>query len=117
MYHTVFTYGESNSLHGLRVQLQDQHLIIHGHHRCCHGLRFQATSVLVNVIYWLVDGNTQILEFEMHTNSLLKIRTLLDIPNFIIFLMRDGQLGYAGMMGPIVTVFNIEDVYEDGYDT
>uniref|UniRef100_A0A0E0M5C3 Uncharacterized protein n=1 Tax=Oryza punctata TaxID=4537 RepID=A0A0E0M5C3_ORYPU len=31
--------------------------------------------------------------------------------------MDDGWLGYAGMMGPIVKVFPIEDSYEDGYAT
>nr|ABB46715.1 hypothetical protein LOC_Os10g04930 [Oryza sativa Japonica Group] len=27
--------------------------------------------------------------------------------------MEDGRLGYAGMMGPIIKVFSIKDIYED----
>uniref|UniRef100_A0A0E0M5C5 F-box domain-containing protein n=1 Tax=Oryza punctata TaxID=4537 RepID=A0A0E0M5C5_ORYPU len=74
-------------------------------------------TVLDDVVYWLIEGRTEILEFELDTNSLLLITTPIDLPDFLVFPMNDGRLGYAGMVGPIVKVFAIEDIYEDGYTT
>uniref|UniRef100_A0A0E0B7Q3 F-box domain-containing protein n=1 Tax=Oryza glumipatula TaxID=40148 RepID=A0A0E0B7Q3_9ORYZ len=71
-------------------------------------------AVLDYTVYWLVNGRTQIIEFEFDTNSLALFRTPVDLPDFVVFPMEDGRLGYTGMMGPIVRVFAIEDIYEDG---
>uniref|UniRef100_A0A0D3HB08 DUF1618 domain-containing protein n=1 Tax=Oryza barthii TaxID=65489 RepID=A0A0D3HB08_9ORYZ len=75
------------------------------------------STVLNYAIYWLVEGRTQIIEFELDTNTLALLRTPMDLPDFLIFPMEDGRLGYAGMMGPIIKVFSIKDIYEDGYAT
>jgi hypothetical protein len=37
-----------------------------------------------------------------------------DLPDFLVFPMEDGWLGYACKMGPIIRAFAIEDIYEDG---
>jgi hypothetical protein len=71
-------------------------------------------TVLDYAIYWLVEGRTQIIEFESDTNTLALLRTPVDLPDFLVFPMEDGWLGYAGMMGPIIRVFAIKDIYEDG---
>uniref|UniRef100_A0A0E0M5C6 F-box associated domain-containing protein n=1 Tax=Oryza punctata TaxID=4537 RepID=A0A0E0M5C6_ORYPU len=74
-------------------------------------------AVLNDAVYWLIKGRTKIPEFELDANSLLLIRTPIDLPDFLVLPMDDGWLGYAGMMGLIVKVFPIEDIYEDGYAT
>uniref|UniRef100_A0A0E0M5C1 F-box domain-containing protein n=1 Tax=Oryza punctata TaxID=4537 RepID=A0A0E0M5C1_ORYPU len=74
-------------------------------------------AVLDDTVYWLIKGRNKILEFELDTNSMLLIRTPIVIPDFLVFPMNDGRLGYAGMMGPIVKVFAIEDIYENGFAT
>ncbi|BAT09832.1 Os10g0139000 [Oryza sativa Japonica Group] len=74
-------------------------------------------TVLDYAIYWLVEGRTQIIEFESDTNTLALLRTPVDLPDFLVFPMEDGWLGYAGMMGPIIRVFAIKDIYEDDFDS
>uniref|UniRef100_A0A0D3HB10 Uncharacterized protein n=1 Tax=Oryza barthii TaxID=65489 RepID=A0A0D3HB10_9ORYZ len=41
----------------------------------------------------------------------------MDLPDFLVFPMEDGWLGYACKMGPIIRVFAIEDIYEDDFDS
>uniref|UniRef100_A0A0E0B7Q6 Uncharacterized protein n=1 Tax=Oryza glumipatula TaxID=40148 RepID=A0A0E0B7Q6_9ORYZ len=72
------------------------------------------STVLDYAIYWLVEGRTQIIEFELDTNTIALLRTPVDLPDFLIFPMEDGRLGYAGMMGPIIKVFSINVTPQSG---
>uniref|UniRef100_A0A0E0M5C7 Uncharacterized protein n=1 Tax=Oryza punctata TaxID=4537 RepID=A0A0E0M5C7_ORYPU len=55
--------------------------------------------------------------FHFKSDTVLDNANPVALSDFIVILMTDGQLGYASMMGLIVMVFIIEDLYEDGYAT
>uniref|UniRef100_A0A0D9XHN9 F-box domain-containing protein n=1 Tax=Leersia perrieri TaxID=77586 RepID=A0A0D9XHN9_9ORYZ len=78
---------------------------------------FKPTAVLNKAVYWLITKSTGILQLDLETNTLTLFTTPVDLPDFVIFPMADGRLGYAGMMGPFVRVFAVHEIHDSGLAT